>query len=310
MKIEREVGFLDPHDAFRGWLVGVLADRLPDPDGDVRVYRIEPASHVVCRYEFSGGVSVIGKFFGAPTGANSRYDPRKAMKNEYYRIQRVSGLVRVPHALAAKSRFHAVLVTDYIPGPTIRELIAAKVSLYDHLTGVAHLLRRLHDNTRTSCNRAREFSYFHKMLDQNQLPEHRRERFNHLLGAWWHSPRIRRDEGCMVHGDATPANYLVGNGVWAIDFEGSRNHAHPIRDLGILAAELKAPHGNGSRAEDWIGHLLWHYSNGEEEFRHYTRDLPFFMALGYLRIARLPWRAAERDRLLQEAEACLAAAPG
>ena len=49
---------------------------------------------------------------------------------------------------------------------------------------------------------------------------------------------------------------------------------------------------------------------GEEEFRRHTADLPFFMSLGYLRIARLPWRAAERDWLLQEAEACLAAGPG
>ncbi len=305
MGTERRVGRLKAGDAFRDWLAGILADRLVDPESDARVYRIEPASHVVCRYEFTGGVSVIGKFFGAPIGANSRYDPGKAMKNEYHRIRRVSGLVRVPPALAAKRRFHAALVTDYVPGPTIQKLIAEKALRYDHLTGVAHLLRHLHDSTRTSCNREREFSYIHKVLDQNRLSEHRRERFNRLLGAWWHSPRIRRDEGCMVHGDATPANYLVGNGIWAIDFEGSRNHAHPVRDLGILAAEIKASPAN-SRAEDYIGHLLWHYSNSEEEFRHYTCDLPFFMALGYLRIARLPWRIAERDRLLQEAEACLA----
>lgn len=309
--IERVSGYLEPGDAFRDWLAGVLADRLPEHDGDVRVYRIEPASHVVCRYEFVGtGVSVIGKFFGAPQGANTRYDPDAAMKNEYDRLRRASGWILVPDALATNSRFHSVLVTGYIPGPTIRELLAAGASLYDPLTGVAHLLRRLHDNTRTSCDREREFAYFHKVLDQNALPAPLRERFNRLLGAWWHSTRISRDEGCMVHGDATPANYLYDGGVWAIDFEGARDHAHPVRDPGILAAELKASHGNGSRAEDYIGHLLWHYSRGEEEFRRHTADLPFFMALGYLRIARLPWRAAERDWLLQEAEACLAAGPG
>ena len=308
MSTERRVGRLKAGDAFRDWLADILGDRLPDPDGDARVYRIEPASHVVCRYEFAGGVSVIGKFFGEPTGANSHYDPRKAMKNEYHRIRHVSSLVRVPPALAVKSRFHAALVTDYVPGPTIQELIVTKALRYDHLTGVAHLLRQLHDNTRTSCNRVREFSYFHKVLDQNRLSKHQRERFNRFLGTWWHSPRIRRDEGCMVHGDATPANYLVNDSIWAIDFEGSRNHAHPIRDLGILAAEIKASPAN-ARAEGYIGHLLWHYSNSEEEFLHYSGDLPFFMALGYLRIARLPWWAGERCRLLREAEACLAAGP-
>jgi aminoglycoside phosphotransferase len=310
MSAEREVGRLEAGDAFRDWLAGIIADRLPGWESGARVYRIEPASHVVCRYEFAGGESVVGKFFGAPTGAKTRYNADAAMENEFDRLSRASGWIRVARPLAKSSRFGAVLVTEYVPGPTMRELIAAGASLYEPLTGVAHLLRRLHDCTRTSCNRERDFAYFHAVLDQNRLPAPRRERFNRLLGAWWRSPRIGQDAGCTVHGDATPGNYLFDGGTCAIDFEGSRDHAHPVRDLGILAAELKASPGNGSRAEDWIGHLLWHYSNGEEEFRRHTAVLPFFMALGHLRIARLPWRAGERDRLLQEAEACLAAGPG
>jgi len=111
----------------------------------------------------------------------------------------------------------------------------------------------------------------------------------------------------MVHGDATLSNYLFDGDTCAIDFEGARNHTHPVRDLGILASDLKTSDGSSARAEDYIGHLLWHYSQGEEEFRRHTAALPFFMALGYLRIARLPWRAAECDWLLSEAEACLAA---
>ncbi|GLI47376.1 hypothetical protein MBOURGENBZM_21680 [Methanoculleus bourgensis] len=38
MAIDREPGYLEPGDAFRDWLAGVLADRLPEHDGDVRVY--------------------------------------------------------------------------------------------------------------------------------------------------------------------------------------------------------------------------------------------------------------------------------
>ena len=307
-QLAREAGRLEAGDAFRDWLAGVLADRLPAMDGEVRVYRLEPASHVVCRYEFAGtAVSVVGKFFGAPTGAKTRYNADAAMENEFYRLRRVSAWIRVPHALAANSRFHAILVTEYVPGPTMRELLAAGASLYEPLTGVARLLRRLHDGTRTSCKRERDFAYFHAVLDQNRLPASQRERFNRLLGAWWHSPRIGPDVGCMVHGDATPGNYLFDGSTCAIDFEGARDHAHPVRDLGILAAEIKASPGSNARAEDYIGHLLWHYSHSVEEFRRHIAVLPFFMALGHLRIARLPWRAAERDRLLSEAEACLAA---
>ncbi len=310
VSIEREVGRLEPGDAFGDWLAGIIADWLPDQESDAWVYRIEPASHVVCRYEFAGGVSIIGKFFGAPTGAKTCYNADAAMENEFDRLRRAAGWIRVARPLAMNSRFHSVLVTGYIPGPTIRDLLTAGGALYEPLTGVAHLLRRLHDSTRTSCNREREFAYFHAVLDQNGLPASWREQFNRLLGAWWHSPRIGSDVGCMIHGDATPGNYLFDGDICAIDFEGSRDHAHPVRDLGILAAEIKASPGSNPGAEDYIGHLLWNYSQSVEEFRRHTAALPFFMALGYLRIARLPWRAAERDWLLGEAEACLAAGPG
>jgi Ser/Thr protein kinase RdoA (MazF antagonist) len=305
---ERKVGRLEPGDAFGDWLASVLADRLAGWRGGIRVYRIEPASHVVCRYEFAGtAFSVIGKFFGAPTGAKTRYNADSAMRNEFRRLRHVSGWIRVPHAIATNSRFQSVLVTEYVPGRTIRELLAAGVSLYDPLTGVAHLLHRLHDSTRTSCKRERDFAYFHSVLDQNGLPARQRKRFDRLLGAWWHSARPGWNEGCMVHGDATLSNYLFDGDTCAIDFEGARNHTHPVRDLGILASELKTSDGGSSIAEDCIGHLLWHYSRSEEEFRRHTAVLPFFMALGHLRIARLPWRAAERDWLLAEAEECLAA---
>ena len=306
--VEKKVGRLETGDAFGDWLASILADRLAGWRGKIRVYRVEPASHVVCRYEFAGtGLCVIGKFFGAPTGAKTRYNTEAAMRNEFRRLRHVSGWIRVPHAIATNSRFNAVLVTEYVPGKTIRELLGAGVSLYEPLTGVAHLLRRLHDGTQTTCKRERDYAYFHAVLDQNALPGHQRKRFDRLLGAWWHGTRLDPDAGCMVHGDATLSNYLFDGETCAIDFEGARNHTHPVRDLGILASELKTSGRSSSRAEDYIGHLLWHYSRSEEEFRRDTAVLPFFMALGYLRIARLPWRAAERDWLLAEAEACLAA---
>jgi aminoglycoside phosphotransferase (APT) family kinase protein len=304
---KRKVGYLERGDTFRDWLASVLADNVGDDDR-VRVYRLAPASHVVCRYEFAGiGTSVIGKFFGAPTGAKTDYDAGKALENEFRRLRHVAGRIRVPRVFAAENRFRSVLVTEYVPGTTLQEILATGVSPYEPLTGVAHLLRRLHDGTRTSWHRERDFAYLHAMLDQNRLPAPQRKQFDRLIEAWRHNPRLCRDTGCTVHGDATPGNYLFDGGICAIDFEGCRDHAHPVRDLGILAAEMKASPGNSHRAEDWIGHLLWHYSSSEEEFRYNTAVLPLFMALGYLRIARLPWRAAERDWLLSEAEACLAA---
>ncbi|MDD4567607.1 MAG: phosphotransferase, partial [Methanoculleus chikugoensis] len=209
-------GYLESGDPFGDWLAGILADRLNGWRGKIRVFRMEPASHVVCRYEFGPGLSVVGKFFGAPTGARTRYNADAAMKNEFLRLRHVSGWIRVPQAIATNSRFQSVLVTGHIPGPTLRELLDAGASLYDPLTGVAHLLRRLHDGTRTSFKRERDFAYFHAILDQNGLPGSRRKRFDRLLGAWWHSTRLDWT-GCMVHGDATPGNYLFDGGICAID---------------------------------------------------------------------------------------------
>ncbi|WP_054848478.1 phosphotransferase [Methanoculleus chikugoensis] len=139
-------------------------------------------------------------------------------------------------------------MTEHIPGPTLRELLDAGASLYDPpLTGVAHLLRRLHDSTRTSCRRERDFAYVHAILDQNNLPGSRRKRFDRLLGAWWHGTRLDR-AGCMVHGDATPGNYLFDGGICAIDFEGgpitptrSATSASSPRNSGHRAGALRLP---------------------------------------------------------------------
>jgi tRNA A-37 threonylcarbamoyl transferase component Bud32 len=310
---QRRVGLLGSGDAFRDWLSDVMADRLRDRYCNVRVYRIEPASHVVCRYEFAGeGFSVVAKFFGEPTGAQSRYNAENAMRNEYYRLKRAAEWIRVPRPLAMRSDFHAVLVTDYISGVSLHDVLKKERHLFSHLTDVAHLLKELHDKTRRYCNREREFAYFHRLLDQNGFSRSRRERFDRLLGRWWYGPEIDRRDGCMIHGDATPANYIFGrDGVHAIDFESSWRHAHPMHDLGVLAAEIKAffrsALGDGERAEPYIGHLLWEYSSGEGDFYRNCAVLPFFMALGYMRIARLPWRGAEHEYLLGEAEACLKA---
>jgi aminoglycoside phosphotransferase (APT) family kinase protein len=310
--IQKRVGYLKPGNEFRDWLAEILADRLCNRNCTVQVYRIAPASHVVCRYELVGeGFSVVAKFFGEPTGAISLYDPEKAMRNEYHRLSYAGERIHVPRPLAMRSDYHAVLVTEYIDGTPLHDILKTERRLYSRLTEVARLLKQLHGTTRRYCNREREFAYFHKLLDQNGFSKSHREQFNRLLGEWWYSPRIDPDTGCMIHGDATPANYIYSHGkVYAIDFESAWRHSHPMHDLGVLCAEMKAffmrARGDGRAAEPYIGHLLWQYSNRDEgEFHRNIGVLPFFMALGYMRISRLPWRKAEHDYLLREAEACL-----
>jgi hypothetical protein len=91
-----------------------------------------------------------------------------------------------------------------------------------------------------------------------------------------------------------------------LDFESSWQHANFVHDLGVVAAELKhffARHkGNGQKAEPYIGHFLWQYCQGEAEFNRVTQALPFFMSLGWLRMARLGYNSGF---IIKEAMACL-----
>lgn len=77
-------------------------------------------------------------------------------------------------------------------------------------------------------------------------------------------------------------------------------HANFVHDLGVVAAELKhyfARHkGNDQRAEPYIGHFLWHYSQSLDEFRRITQALSFFMSMGLLRTARLGFNFLNANR--------------
>jgi len=307
---ERHLATLHQGDPFRDWLVSVLDGRLPDPSAPAEVSLIRPASHTVCRYRFAGGPAVVAKFFAEPTGANHCYDPEKAMKSEFRLLRRAGKVVRVAEPLAMRREFNCVLVTAFVPGTPLSACLGDDPALYGRLTGVATLLRRLHDLESSRYRKEREFSNVHDVLDQNRLSGEEREYFNRLLGDWWHSGALDRDRGCMIHRDATPANYLFTNdGVVAIDFESAWTDAHPAHDPGIFCAEMKFAFrrrcGNPDAAEPYIGHFLWNYARSPEEFAYITGCVPFYMGLGYLRMARLAPPREEREWLLQEAMLCL-----
>jgi uncharacterized coiled-coil protein SlyX len=54
MNKEQRVDTLSPGNAFRERLIDVLNDRIRNKRCDVAVYKLGPASHTVCRYEFLG----------------------------------------------------------------------------------------------------------------------------------------------------------------------------------------------------------------------------------------------------------------
>lgn len=308
----RHVNTLSPGDPFRDWLVEeVVRHRLRNKKCSVNVFKYN-SSHTVCRYQFEGeNLSVMAKFFAEPTGRLKDYNPYKGMMNEYRNLKKAATVINVAIPLAVNKKFNCVLVTEYIPGRSLASYFDHQEKLYEKLTKIAHVLRQLHENTKSSYNKKNEFRNYHEVLDHLKLDHATRESFNKLLGQWWYSSLLNREHGCMVHRDVTPSNYIFyKDEPYALDFESSWLHAHPVRDLGILAAELKNEfelhRGGGWKAEPYIGHFLWEYSRDEKDFNYVTKILPFFMSIGLLRSARLH-EGDYRNYLIKEAGECLKA---
>ena len=147
------------------------------------------------------------------------------MENEFYTLKKIEPLVDIPRPLAMHRDFHCALLTEYIQGRSFYKYLKRDDGLYDRLTAIASLQRRLHDQTRCEYRKEKVFAGFHKNLDQLRLDNATRTKYNRLLGEWWHSPFLDRSHGCRVHGDANPMNYLFSQGkVYMLDLESSREH--------------------------------------------------------------------------------------
>ncbi len=121
----------------------------------------------------------------------------------------------------------------------------------------------------------------------------------------------------LVHGDATPDNFMFGDGLQVIAFDLERaKRADRVFDTGRIAGELKhfflRATGKKDAAEPFIGHFLWeyacHFPNRDRAFQSITGRTPFYLGMTLLRIARNQWIDPDyRRRLIHEARACLRA---
>ena len=119
----------------------------------------------------------------------------------------------------------------------------------------------------------------------------------------------------LVHGDATPTNFLFPDGqAVALDLERLRM-ADRLWDLSWLAGELKHAWswrtGKATAAEAAIGHFFRAYLAALPGDPHLAERLfllnPFYMALAELRIARNLYLTRDyRRELVAEARRCLA----
>ncbi len=317
------VGHLPFHDPLHPYLqreifpqIGVAQHR-----ADFRVYRMK-GSKVYLYEETHTRAQVVGKF---ATG--------QRMRQEFDNLQEVRGygLAGYPHhvvrPLGANDAINSILVEEYCRGESLCDFVNDAIyerrsqQLFAKLTALAYFLATLHN--RTANGRGVDFSqdcaYLDRMVEKlrgkRTIGASDAEELCWLRDRWREQPRMWEDRQVLVHGDATPSNFLFGDGlnVFAIDLE-RMQRSDRVFDLGRIAGELQHFYlqatGSRSAAEPFIGHFLWeyccHFPDRDRAFRSITGRVPFQMALTLLRIARNDWvDGAHRRRLVQEAKIIL-----
>jgi aminoglycoside phosphotransferase len=297
--------------------------------GEVYVESL-PSSRQVLRFTWPEGKAVVGKFFSASPPQDAA-DLSLAREYDNYRRLPALGLTNgqglVPRLLGRWPQGSLGLLLEAVPGPDLDHLIRQAclygdfLPLYRGLEKLAHLLAVFHSQPlpRLPVEPAPALAYLDKVMRQLQelgllTPEDRQALASER--AWWET-RFQDFADCqvLVHGDATPTNFLFRNGrALALDLERLRL-ADRLWDLSWVAGELK--HAWGWRlqqmdgAEGVIGYFFRAYlaalpPQATLASRLYGLN-PFYMALAELRIARNAYLSLDyRRELVAEARRCLA----
>ncbi len=310
------LGRLQPHDPLYDYLKERIfphffAEYHPH---QFRVFQF-PASNEVFLYEETHSRQrVIGKFFG-----RMDEDPRQAWERAHHEWQNMHHLrhlgfnsqrLYIPQPLGIVREMNSLLMEEYCAGQSLSNVIAESIrhhdadALYARLTDLAYFLAKLHNWTvqsETVCFDD-NFSYFDKIMARLQrrhrISAHQTHEIYTYREHWRQTGSMWSDRQVLIHGDATPANFLFAphHRTIAIDLERMKA-ADRAYDLGMIAGEIKhhfirTTH-HGEHAEPFIGHFLWEYSthfpDRHAAFTAITERIPFYMGMTLLRIARNSW---------------------
>jgi thiamine kinase-like enzyme len=299
------------------------------PYGTIEVRRLSHKMPVLLLNDRTSHARLVSKSF--QYGAIPLETAWQRAEKEFANLEMVrdrygmnEGDFRIVEPLGKEKRFAAMLLIEFGQGHTLDHYIDRAIlnqetdKLCYKLRLLAGFLVKLHHNSQSDRHPVADTAqhYLKKLLStlrSGLLDEKEEKQFKELAAGWWSQPAVFSDFEVIVHGDATPTNFLFKHDkVTGIDLE-KMKWADRCWDLGFLAAELKHNYlknnQSGWAAESCIRHLLLEYSAGFhdlEMFRKITRRLPLYMALGLLRIARNEWLAEKHRRnLIDEAKLCL-----
>ena len=304
------------------------------PYGEIEVSELSRKKPVYLFLEKGKNIVVVGKSFKVESipleeawlGADKEYLNLKLLR-ERFGMSGDTDYVVAP--LGRSKELSALLITEKAPGRTLDYYIARAVyeqqrnELFEKLSHLARFFVKLHQISETDRTVSPDLpqAYMQKLLNclrQELLGPLEEATIEQYSSRWWNEESIFvTDREVIVHGDATPTNFLFdGNMVMGIDLE-EMKWADRCWDLGFIAAELKHHFmwriGDAWAAEPFIGHFLWEYAvnYGNIRFFHIiTRKIPLYMGLGLLRIARNNWLGEHhRKNLIKEAKQCLRYGP-
>ncbi len=328
------LGHLPEHDPLFGYLKHEIFPPLSGgaaPRG-FRVFRTSGSNAVYMYEEVRTNIRMIGKFFLSRRMTDTERAAGK-LEREFHNLVFIrsrgfdAGLHYVARPLGKHYDLGCLLMEEFCYGEPLDKIILRAIHerddslLYGKLTALAYFLATMHN--RTAENWRVDFDSFHRYgrhiidelcaagitggMERNYLAD--------LCGRWYNNSCMWEDCQVVVHGDATPSNFLFGDGLHVIAFDLERTRrADRVFDVGRLVGELfhffLQNTGNKYAAEPFIGHFIWEYSchfpDRESAFRSIVRRIPCYMGITLLRIARnryLKWDY--RRRLVEEAKLCL-----
>ena len=297
-------------------------------DRNLQVERLR-ASRPVFRFSVPGdGTGLVGKFFRdqVPTTPQDR-----SLEQEYRNYLAapgwgLTGAGLIPRLVGKSAGLRLGLLLEGIPGPDLDHYLSEAAQGRDlevclqKVGQLAELLAFFHSRPLSPQPVASEpaLAYFGKLRGQLQaqglLSAKEVDRLAEEGTRWETRLAAYPDRQVLLHGDATPTNFLFPDGrVVALDLERLRP-GDRLFDLSWVAGELRHAWG-------WRGR---HFGDSEKViqdfFRSYldalaanvdlTRRIyalnPLYMALAELRIARNDYLSREyRRALVAEAQRCL-----
>jgi len=275
-------------------------------------------------------VGIIGKFF-RPDDPNQ--DKILRIKGEYDNLQKIRsyGFDTSPNyvvrPLGREEKIGLAVLEEFIRGRDLDYYLKKAIyegdtlSLKKRLSRLASFLYAWHKRTEQEQDVQLHpvSAYFQKVTNklfrQGVISESEWGAYLKLMDQWLDRDRFHEAKSVIVHGDATPTNFIFTDkgDVVAIDLERMKD-ADTVFDIGMVCGELKHSFmwrtGNPYLAEPFIRHFFESYSrlfdSPQSTFREITLRNPFYMAMTELRIARNDYLDLNyRKRLAHEALQCL-----